>query len=139
MTIGQPPCPTIDLLDSIDREQREGLKAIEQVQEEKRKRETQALHATLQTAENTAEMKGDLKEVIHNQNDYIKMLKHQNEVLKNIFASGEDSVVVQKEIMKLMLEQGRADDTFKDKGLDVVVQSTFLAIQMWLNTKGIDF
>lgn len=67
------------------------------------------------------------------------MLKHQNEVLKNIFASGEDSVVVQKEIMKIMLEQGMADDTFKDKGLDVVVQSTFLAIQMWLNTKGIDF
>ena len=30
----------------------------------------------------------------------------QNDVLKNIFASNEDSVAVQKEIMKILQEQG---------------------------------
>lgn len=67
------------------------------------------------------------------------MLKYQNQILINIFVSGEDGVAVQKEIMKIMQEQGLADDTIKDKGLDVVIQSAFLAIQVWLKAKGIDF
>jgi len=126
-------------MNSIQHEQQENLKVVEQMHEERRKKEAQNLQATLETAENTAEMKGDLKEVIHNQNDYIKLLKRQNEILKNIFVSEEDGVAVQKEIMKIMQEQGVSDDTFKDKGLDVVIQSAFLAIQVWLKSKGIDF
>lgn len=125
------------MLDSIQRDQEGQLRAIERTHEERRKREAQTLQATLETAENTAEMKGDLKEVIHNQNDYIRLLKCQNEILKNVFVSGEDGVAVQKEIMKIMLEQGMENNTFKDKGLDVLIQSTFLAIQVWLKTKGI--
>lgn len=130
---------TINLVNSINREQQESLKAVERVHEERRKREEQTLQATLETAENTAEMRVDLKEVIHNQNDYIRLLKYQNAILKNIFISGEDGVAIQKEIMNIMREQGMTDNTFKEKGLDVVIQSLFLAIQVWLKAKGIDF
>lgn len=92
----------------------------------------------METAENTAEMKSDLKEVIHNQNDYIKLLKHQNDVMKNIFVSGEDGVAVQKEIMQILQQWGN-DSLFKDKGLDAGVGAVLLAVQVWLKSKGIDF
>lgn len=53
----------------------------------------------------------NLNPAIDFQNDYIRLLKYQNHILKNIFVSGEDGVAVQKEIMKIMQEQGMADDT----------------------------
>lgn len=97
--------------------------------------------ANIQTAENTAEMKSDLKTVIHNQNDYIKMLKDQNEyikqVLDNMFGSSEDSVLVQKEILKLIQESKPTDGLVADKGLDVVIQLVFNAIQLYLRSKGV--
>lgn len=106
---------------------------------EQREREAQSLQATIETAENTAEMKQDLKTVIHNQNNYIKMLEYQNQLLKNMFVSGEDGLAVQKEIMMILQEQGETDSTFKDKGLDAGIQAVFLGIQMWLKSRGIDF
>ena len=56
-----------------------------------------------------------------------------------MFVSGEDGVVVQKEIMKILQEQGETDSTFKDKGLDAGIQAVFLDIQIWLKSRGIDF
>ena len=103
---------------------------------EKREEERQA---NLQTAENTLEMKEDIKIVIRNQNEYIEILKGQNQLMKNMFLSSEDSVNVQKEIMQILQEQGECDDTFKDKGLDVTIQAVFMAIQIWLKSRGIDF
>ena len=72
-----------------------------------------------ETAVNTAEANSQLQRVIDNQNEYIDLLKgqlatqqrqleldeKQLAILKNIFASGEDGVVVEKEIMKLIQEQ----------------------------------
>lgn len=113
--------------------------ALESVRMAEEERKEEARQAAIETAENTAEIKGDMKQVIHNQNNYIKMLEYQNQLLKNMFASGEDGVAVQKEIMKILKEQGETDSTFKDKGLDAGIQAVFLGIQIWLKSRGIDF
>ena len=113
--------------------------ALESVQMAEEERKEEARQAAIETAENTAEIKGDMKQVIHNQNNYIKMLEYQNQLLKNMFASGEDGVAVQKEIMKILKEQGETNSTFKDKELDAGIQAVFLGIQIWLKSRGIDF
>lgn len=97
--------------------------------------------ATIETAKNTTEMKEDLKTVIHNQNDYITMLKEQNdyirELLNNMFGSSEDSIIIQKEILKIMKESKATDGMIADKGMDVVIQLVFNAIQIYLKSRGI--
>ena len=131
--------PTVSMLDGIQ----ESLQANQNAmiasmrlanQEEERQ-------ANIETARNTAEMKDDLKTVIHNQNDYIAMLKEQNEyikqVLNNMFGSAEDSIIVQKEILKIMQESKPTDGMAADKGLDVIIQLVFNAIQIYLKSKGI--
>jgi hypothetical protein len=119
------------------------MKTITQASEEAYRRNEEARLATLETAENTAKMKSDLKTVIHNQNDYIAMLKEQNEyikqVLTNMFGSSEDSVFVQKEILKIMQESKPTDGMLADKGFDVVIQLVFNAMQIYLKSKGIFF
>ena len=118
--------PTVSMLDGIQ----ESLQANQN-----------AMIANIETARNTAEMKDDLKTVIHNQNDYIAMLKEQNEyikqVLNNMFGSAEDSIIVQKEILKIMQESKPTDGMAADKGLDVIIQLVFNAIQIYLKSKGI--
>ena len=128
-----------NMLDQIQRQQEENLRLVSEAADERNRKFDEARKAAIETAENTAEMKDDLKIVIRNQNSYIKMLEKQNETLKNIFASGEDGVLVQKEIMKILEEQGENDGTFRDKGLDAGIQAVFLAVQMWLKSKGLDF
>ena len=128
-----------DMFNQTQREQERTIKMISDAAEERRKKFDETRQAAIEPAENTAEIKGDMTQVIHNQNNYIKILEHQNEVLKNIFASGEDGVAIQKEILKILQDQGELDGTFKDKGLDAAIQTVFLGIQMWLKSKGIDF
>lgn len=130
---------TNNMIDQIQRQQEENLRLVSEAADERNRKFDETRQAAIETAENTAEMKVDLKNVIHNQNSYIKMLEKQNEILKNIFSSGEDGVSVQKEIMKILQEQGESDGTFKDKGLDAGIQAVFLALQMWLKSKGLDF
>jgi len=112
--------------------------AMAMLESETRMKEQQR-HAVIETAE----MKGDLKTVIHNQNDYISMLKEQNEyikqVLNNMFVSSEDSVIVQKEILKIIQESNSSDSLAADKGLDVVIQLVFNVLQVYLKSKGISF
>ncbi len=120
-------------------QQEQSLKSISDAVEERRRKFDETRQAAMETAENTAEMKQDLKTVIHNQNSYIKMLENQNEILRNMFTSGEDGVIVQKEIMRILQEQGESDCTFRDKGLDAAIQTVFLGVQVWLKSKGIDF
>ena len=127
------------MIDQIQAQQRSDWKRISEATEERNRKFEEARQAAIDTAENTAEMKEDLKVVIRNQNSYIKMLEKQNETLMNIFSSGEDGVLVQKEIIKILQEQGECDEIFKDKGLDAGVQMVFLGLQMWLKSKGIDF
>lgn len=128
-----------NMIEQIQRQQEENLRLVSEATDERNRKFDEARQAAIETAENTAEMKEDLKIVIHNQNSYIKMLEKQNETLKNIFASGEDGVLVQKEIMKILEEQGENDGTFRDKGLDAGIQAIFLAVQMWMKSKGLDF
>lgn len=128
---------------NMNREINEAPKVLEEYNRQENQRKEQVRKATLETAENTAEMKGDLKTVIHNQNDYISMLKEQNEyikqVLNNMFGSSEDSVLVQKEILKIMQESKPTDGLAVDKGFDVVIQMVFNAVQFYLKSKGIFF
>ena len=131
--------PTVSMLDGIQESLQANQNAMiasmrlaNQAKEEERQ-------ANIETARNTAEMKDDLKTVIHN--DYIAMLKEQNEyikqVLNNMFGSAEDSIIVQKEILKIMQESKPTDGMAADKGLDVIIQLVFNAIQIYLKSKGI--
>lgn len=117
----------------------ENVRIKNEIEAEQHRSINETRQAAIETAENTAEMKMDLKEVIHNQNDYIRMLKRQNEIMKNIFSSGEDGVAVQKEIMQILQQQDGEDSMLKDKGLDAGIQAVFLALQIWLKSKGINF
>lgn len=130
--------PAVDIMDKINREQQEVMDAINEAEDERRRKFDETREAAIETAENTAEMKQDLKEVIHNQNSYIKMLERQNDILRNMFASGEDGVAVQKEIMQILQQQGN-DSLFADKGLDAGISAVFIAVQVWLKSRGIDF
>ena len=115
-----------------------------------------------QTAANTAETNSQLQQVVKNQNEYIELLKQQVsiqkqqldfdeqqlDILKNIFASEEDGVAVEKELMKLI--QGQIDsshplwDYVKDKGGDLAVAGItagapvlYNVIKLFLASKGI--
>lgn len=115
------------------------MNAITMASHEKWEREQRLLKATEATANNTAETNERLNTIIDNQNDYISLLKEQLEqqkkqieateeqllILRNIFASTEDGISVEKEIMKII--QNEIDEShpwyefFKDKGGDLVV------------------
>lgn len=115
-----------------------------------------------QTAINTGETNIQLQKVVENQNEYIDILKmqlstqkqqleldeQQLTILKNIFASEEDGVAVEKEIMKFIQEQIDSShplwEYVKDKGGDVAVAGVtagipiiYSAMKMYLLSKGI--
>ncbi|MBE5987134.1 MAG: hypothetical protein E7250_05350 [Paenibacillaceae bacterium] len=97
--------------------------------------------AQIKTAQNTDDIKGLINTVIINQFDYINMLKEYNnhilQELQNIFGSSEDSVIVQKEILKMMKEQNVNEDLLKDKGMDAFIQALFMFLNLYLGSKGI--
>ena len=116
------------LQNRMDETQRLAQQAAQAAYEERHRMQ----EAVVQTAENTAQTNIQLQKVIENQNDYIDLLKKQLEIdakqldaLKNIFASSEAGVTVEKEIMKLIEEQIDENhplwDYVKDKGGDVAV------------------
>lgn len=115
-----------------------------------------------QTAINTAETNVSLQKVVENQNAYIDVLKtqlsiqkqqlefdeQQLTILNSIFASEEDSVIVEKEIMKHIKEQIDSThplwDYVKDKSGDVAVAGVIVgapvlysAIKAYLASKGV--
>ena len=102
-----------------------------------------AREAQIKTAEYSSEIAKKIDVVISNQNDYIEFLKKNYQeiinTLHNLFASGEDSVLVQKEILKILQDQNPDRELLKDKSLDVVIQMIFGAISVYLKSKGIDF
>lgn len=118
--------------------------------------------AVKQTADNTAQTNLLLQKVVEKQNEYIDILKEQLSIqaqqlefseqqlsiLKNIFASGEDGVAVEKEIMQFVQKQIDTNhplwDYVKDKGGDVAVTGItagipilYNAIKMYLTSKGV--
>ena len=102
-----------------------------------------AREAQIKTAEYSSEIAKKIDVVISNQNDYIEFLKKNYQeiinTLHNLFASAEDSVLVQKEILKILQDQNPDRELLKDKSLDVVIQMIFGAISVYLKSKGIDF
>ena len=102
-----------------------------------------AREAQIKTAEYSSEIAKKIDVVISNQNDYIDILKKNYQeiidILHNLFASGEDSVLVQKEILKILQDQNPDKELMKDKSLDVVIQMIFGAISVYLKSKGIEF
>jgi exonuclease VII large subunit len=160
--------PTIDvsytanLASNVQAQFEENNRRTRQIAEEAYNNRQKMQKAIEQTAINTAETNVQLQKVVENQNAYIDVLKNQlstqkqqielNEqqliVLKNIFASGEDGVAVEKEIMKLIQEQIDSShplwDYVKDKGGDIAVAGVtagapvlYGSIKMYLSSKGI--
>lgn len=160
---------TISLASGIQAQIDESNRRTQQIGEEAYKNRQKMQQALEQTAINTAETNTQLQEtntrlekIIDSQQEYIDLLKNQLTVqqqqldldekqlsiLKNIFASGEDGVVVEKEIMKLIQEQIDSNhplwDYVKDKGGDLAVAGItagtpviYAAIKQYLASKGI--
>lgn len=153
---------TINLASGVQAQIDESNRRTLELSEEAYNNRQRELKAIEQTAMNTAETNLQLQKVVDNQNAYIEILKEQlatqkkqmklNEeqlgILNNIFASGEDGVIVEKEIMKLI--QGQIDsnhplwDYVKDKGGDIAVAGAtagapviYASIKMYLASKGI--
>ena len=153
---------TINLVSGIQAQIEENNKITQQMTEETYNNRQRMQKAIEQTASNTAETNVQLQKVVENQNEYIDVLKDQLStqkqqleldeqqltILKNIFASGEDGVAVEKEIMKLIQNQIDSShplwDYTKDKGGDIAVAGVtagtpviYGAIKMYLASKGI--
>lgn len=116
--------------------------------------------ALQQTAKNTEETNEQLSVMVSQQMKYIQLLQEANktlkqqletqqnqlQVLQNIFASGEDTAIVEKEIMRLITEQ--IDESHplweyvKDKGGDALIAGgpvLFKAFKAFLIARGISF
>jgi predicted RNase H-like nuclease (RuvC/YqgF family) len=153
---------TINLASSVQAQIDESNRRTKQFAEEAYSNRQRELNAIEQTAMNTAETNVQLQKVVDNQNAYIDILKEQlatqkkqmelNEeqlgILNNIFASSEDGVIVEKEIMKLIQDQIDSShplwDYVKDKGGDIAVVGAtagapvvYASIKMFLASKGI--
>lgn len=134
-------------------------RAIEQSRREREEKEQRALNAAETTADNTAQLLSQMNTVTKNQNDHIQLLNailqqqqqqiallsEQLQKVKNIFASQEDGVAVEKEIMRLIQEQ--IDDKHpmweyvKDKGGDLAISAItpviYNAVKVYLATQGV--
>lgn len=153
---------TVNLTSSIQSQMDESIRRAQEIGHEAYNNRQKMQKAMEQTAVNTAEANSQLQKVIDNQNEYIDLLKSQLAtqqqqldldekqlaILKNIFASGEDGVAVEKEIMKLIQEQISENhplwDYVKDKGGDLAVTGLsagipviYTAIKQYLALKGI--
>lgn len=139
--------PKLDLSYSV-RQAEEIRREISESNRERWNREEAKLEAAQRTSENTDEMKTDLKEVIHNQNELIAYQRQQLDVLKMLFASGEDGVDVQKEIMQHIIDAENDEHPVRnyiaDKGGDIGVAALtasapviWTGIKAWLVSKGV--
>ena len=153
---------TINLASGVQAQIDESNRRNMQLAEEAYNNRQRELKAIEQTAMNTAETNLQLQKVVENQNAYIDVLKEQLTVqkqqieldeqqliiLKNIFASGEDGVIIEKEIMKLIQDQIDSShplwDYVKDKGGDIAVAGAtagapviYGSIKLYLASKGI--
>ena len=106
---------SLDLVSSVQKQMKESERVAQRVAEEAYNERLKMQKAIEQTAANTAETNIHLQKVVENQNAYIDLLKDQIAaqkqqldfaeqqigILNNIFASDEDGVIVEKEILKL--------------------------------------
>lgn len=122
------------------------MKQFEEINRENYRRREEERLANIETAENTAEMKDDIKVVIHNQNSHIALLeeqlelqskqlviqKEQLQVLKDIFSSTENELEIEEQLKELVRQQIDNQhplwDYVKDKGGDVAIAAAPTAI-----------
>lgn len=122
------------------------MKQLEEINRENYRRREEERLANIETAENTAEMKDDIKVVIHNQNSNIALLeeqlelqskqlviqKEQLQVLKDIFSSTENELEIEEQLKELVRQQIDNQhplwDYVKDKGGDVAIVAAPTAI-----------
>ena len=153
---------TTNLTSGIQAQMEENNRRIQKAGEEAYNNRQGMQNNIEKIAMNTAETNLQLQKVVENQNAYIDVLKEQlsvqkqqielNEqqliILKNIFASGEDGVIIEKEIMKLIQDQIDSShplwDYVKDKGGDIAVADAtagtpiiYGSIKLYLASKGI--
>lgn len=151
-----------DMVYSIQSQIEEDGRRTRRMAEEAYNNRQKMQKAIEQTAVNTGETNIQLQKVVENQNAYIDILKEQLSIhkkqleldeqqlmiLRNIFASEEDGIAVEKEIMKLIQEQIDAShplwEYIKDKGGDVAVAGVtagipviYSAIKVYFLSKGI--
>jgi len=126
----------------------EALRKHEEEQERRQKLEMDYLKIQNMSADQLREIY--LQAVVVNQTlqQSIDLQEKQLQVLKDLFASGEDGVAVQKEIMQMLLDQEKdkhpVREYLADKGGDLGIAAITAAtplvwsgIKAWLATKGI--
>ena len=126
----------------------EALRKQEEEQERRQKLETDYLKIQSMSVEQLRDIY--LQAVVANQTlqQSLDLQEKQLQVLKNLFASGEDGVAVQKEIMQMLIDQENDQhpirDALADKGGDLGVAAITAAtplvwtgIKAWLATQGI--
>lgn len=148
--------------ESMAVEQDRMIRQAQEVGEQAFQNRKKMQEAMERTADNTTEANERLKKIIDLQSSHIELLKDANdtlkkqleiekkqkEILQNIFASGEDGVYVEKELMRLIKneidEAHPLWDYVKDKGGDVAVAGVtagipvlYRAIKTYLLSKGI--
>lgn len=154
--------PQIVLAEGIAAEHDRMMRQAQEVGEQAFQNRKKMQEAMERTANNTAVTNERLEKIIDQQSEHIDLLKNANdtlkeqlesekkqiEILQNIFASGEDGVLVEKELMRLI--QNEIDDTHplwdyvKDKGGDIAVAGAtagipvlYGAFKAYLLSKGI--
>ncbi|MBP3233864.1 MAG: hypothetical protein J6M65_05525 [Eubacterium sp.] len=148
--------PSFPQIDPIPQE------VLDAIDERNRKNE-QAQQAQINAAEDIAQMKNQMNDVINNQKSQIEILQKQiqrqertidqlqdlNEVqssqlqkLKEIFYSLEDGTAVDKEIMKdleeLLSKQPGWKEFIKDKGVDVAIGGFVAILPQLLKMIGVE-
>jgi len=151
-----PPRPMMPtFIEESERRTEEILDGIDKVNRERDARENAKLEALQKTARETQEIRerqdkiiDNLQKLIDYKKEQIEALSQQLQVLKNLFASGEDGVAVQKEIMQMIIDQEKDKHPIReylaDKGGDLGVAAITAAtpwvwsgIKAWLATQGI--
>ncbi len=146
--------PNQDIINKVDALNRRTIAEAAEAYENRQK----MMVALEQTAQNTGEANAQLTVMVSQQMEHIQLLQEANQTLKqqmeiqrsqlqilqDIFASGEDSVVVEKEIMRLIAEQINEKhplwEYVKDKGGDALIACgpvLFEAFKSFLASKGI--
>lgn len=138
-----------------DRKSQELIDQISETARERDARENAKLEALQETAKETREIRERQDKIIDNQQlliehqrDQIAVLSKQLHVLEELFASGEDGVAAQEEIMQLLIDQENEKhpigdylaDKAGDLGVAAITAATPLVwsgIKGWLATKGI--
>lgn len=139
----------------INASSQHNLRMMEIDAKSRKEREERQIIAAEKTAENTSTTNEMLEKVINNQNEYIDLLKNQLETsekalkkLSELFYSSEDSVSVEKEIMKIIQadidDKHPIKDALVEKGIDIsvdqiaaIVPFVIAAIQQYLLSQGI--